>query len=90
MPLENLHKCHVIDHEQHLEQVILSHCLYSLLAGHGYNVRFNFHAMEKHILDAFICGKPYIHPATVPATSYRGDATKSNVFLKVRKNIAQV
>ena len=47
-------------------------------------------AMERHVLDAFLQGKPSISPATIPAIRYQNDALKISVFQKVRENITQV
>lgn len=90
VPLEKLQRCHVIDHVRHLEHVILSHCSYSLLAGHGSEIEYDFAAMERHVLDAFLQGKPYISPSKVSAIPYQNDAQKTNVFQVVRDQITQV
>ena len=90
VPLNKLQRCHIIDHAKHLEHVILSHCSYSLLAGHGSEIEYDFAAMERHVLDAFLQGKPCISPSAVPVILYQNDAQKTSVFQIVREQITQV
>ena len=40
--------------------VVLSHCCYSLRVGEAHTVQYDHQALEKHILDKFIHGKPRI------------------------------
>ena len=60
------------------------------MAGHGAEIDYNFQAMEKHVLDTFLHGKPNIEAAVIPSISFKGDAVRSKMFQKVRENIAQV
>lgn len=90
VPLNKLQRCHVIDHAKHLEHVILSHCSYSLMAGHGTEIEYDFAALERHVLDAFLQGKPCISPSTVPVIMYQNDAQKTSVFQVVRDQVTQV
>ena len=58
--ITNINHCHLIDHEEQLYPIILSHCQHSLKAGHGQEVHYDFQGLEKHILKRFIFGKPTI------------------------------
>ena len=60
VPITHINHCHLIDHEEQLYPIILSHCRYSLKAGQGQEVQYDFPALEKHILKRFIFGKPTI------------------------------
>ena len=80
----------MIDHEEKLEHVYFSHVSYSLLAGSGSEVHYDLPALEKHILERFLCGRPLVVPVTVPCVNYKDDALKHQLFAKLRKNIPQV
>ena len=69
--------------------MIFSHCKYSLKAGHGSDVTYDYAALEKHILDRFVRGKPLIEIA-FPGMSYRSDVIKALTFRKIRRTIKQV
>ena len=60
VPITHINHCHLIDHEEQLYPIILSHCQYSLKAGHGQEIQYDFAGLEKHILKRFIFGKPTI------------------------------
>lgn len=79
----------MISFENQLSHVIFSHCKYSLKAGHGADVTYDFVALEKHILDRFVRGKPLI-TCDIPLMSYRSDVLEARIFKKIRENIPQV
>ena len=60
IPLAHLHRCHLLDYEHQIVSVVLSHCCYSLRVGEAHTVQYDHQALEKHILDKFIHGKPRI------------------------------
>ena len=89
LPLHKLQASHMITFEDQLSQVILSHCNYSLKAGHGADIKYDFPALEKHILDRFVRGKPLID-CVILAMSYRSEVIDAKCFLKIRDTIPQV
>ena len=101
--LRDLQKCHVIDYQQELMHVILSHCTYSLKLGSGTDISYDLPALEKHILDRFFSGRPQIVREEqlqgaglvavgegIPVLAFKGDVLQTFNFLKVRQNITQV
>ena len=87
--LNQVQNCHVIDHEQHLLHVVHSHCKYSLQSGFGGTITYDLPALEKHILDRFIYGKPYIK-AKISMISFKSDVMEAEKFSNVRRNVPQV
>ena len=86
MPITHIHRCHLLDYEHQLLSIVLSHCHYSLTIGKGQNVTYDYHALEKHILDRFIHGKPLIL-SDIPQVVYRNDVYTSATFATVRKKV---
>ena len=76
----------MISFEHQLSHVIFSHCKYSLKAGRGADVSYDFVALEKHVLDRFVRGKPLII-CDIPIMSYRSDVLVAETFTKIRKKI---
>ena len=60
VPITHIHRCHLLDYEDQIVSVVMSHCLYPLKIGEAYSVQYDYQAIEKHILDKFIYGKPRI------------------------------
>ena len=87
--LSKIQDCQMISFENQLSHVIFSHCKYSLKAGHGADITYDFVALEKHILDRFVRGKPLI-TCDIPIMSYRSDVLEATTFMKIRKTITQV
>ena len=87
--LEKLQDGQIIDFEHQISHVVFSHCKYSLKAGRGADVSYDFTALEKHILDRFVRGKPFM-TCNVPLMSYRSDVLQAQTFNKIRKSIQQV
>ena len=79
----------MISFEHQLSHIIYAHCKYSLRAGHGAKVHYDFVALEKHILDRFVRGKPFVS-CNVPMMSYRSDVLAATIFSDIRAKLAQV
>ena len=89
LQLSRLQSCHVIDYEQQLIHVVMTHCKYSLKIGFGDDVTYDYASLEKHILDRFVHGKPLID-VDIPLLAFKSDILKTTVFSRVRKAIPQV
>lgn len=89
VPLPFIHRCHMLDYEQQLLSIVLSHCHYSLKAGQGQSMRYDLPALEKHILDRFIQGKPKI-VFEIKVVAYAKDLYIASNFTAVRIKIKQV
>ena len=66
--------------------MVLSHCCYSLRVGEAHTVQYNYQALEKHILDKFIHGKPTIL-SEIPQVVYRKDIYTTDTFNAVREKV---
>ena len=89
VPLPLVHRCHLLDYEQQLLSIVLSHCHYSLQVGQGQDVTYDLPALEKHILDRFIQGKPKIVSELQPV-AYVKDLYVASNFSAVRVKVKQV
>ena len=78
-----------MDYEVHLLPLILSHCHYSLTYGQGQEVKYDFAALEKHIVDRFIYGKPHIM-LMIPTVVFKEDRFTAATFGAIRRKVAQV
>ena len=87
MPITQLHCCHLLDYEHQLPSIILSHCHYSLKFGKGQDVKYDHQALERHILNRFIYGKPMIIVDNIPHVVYRKDIYTTSTFAEVRKKV---
>ena len=87
VPITHLHRCHLLDYEHQLPSIILSHCHYSLKVGKGQDVKYDYQALEKHILNRFIHGKPLVL-VDIPQVVYRKDIYTTGTFAEVRKKVA--
>lgn len=67
--------------------MVLSHCRYSLKLGEAHRVRYDYQALEKHILDKFVYGKPMIL-SDIPQVVYRKDIYTTVTFDAVRKKVS--
>jgi hypothetical protein len=86
--LPHIHTCHLLDYSSQLQSILLSHCHYSLHVGHGHEVSYDLPALQKHILDRFIHGKPRIL-VDIPQVSYQKDVYTAATFAAVRKKVAK-
>ena len=87
VPITHINNCHLVIYEHQLQSVLLSHCHYSLTAGSNHLVRYDLQAIEKHILDQFIHGKPTIL-ADIPQVIYRQGTYTAARFGAVRKKVS--
>ena len=87
--ITQIKRCHFVQHGQHLQSVILSHCHYSLTVGKGQDVRYDLLALEKHILNQFIYGKPTIKfdETSIPNIAYSKDIYTAETFRAIREKV---
>ena len=86
VPITHIHRCHLVDYEHQLLSIVLSHCNYSLTFGKGQSIKYDHAALQKHILDRFIHGKPRIL-SDIPHVVYRKDIYTTVTFAAVRKKV---
>ena len=86
VPISHIHRCHLLDYEHQIVSVVLSHCHYSLKVGEAHNVQYDNQALEKHILDKFIHGKPMI-VSDILQVAYRKDIYTKITLKAVRKMV---
>ena len=79
IPSHKIQDCHMISFKDQLSHVIFSHCKYSLKSGHGADIKYDFPALEKHILDRFVRGRPMI-TCDIPLVSYRSEVLDALIF----------
>ena len=75
-----------MDYEHQLLSIVLSHCNYSLTFGKAQDIEYDHAALQKHILDRFIHGKPRIL-SDIPHVVYRKDVYTTVTFAAVRKKV---
>lgn len=68
--------------------VVLSHCHYSLKLGEAHTVQYDHQALEKHIVDKFVYGKPEIICEDPLKVMYRKDIYTTITFEQVRKKVS--
>lgn len=86
VPITHIHRCHLLDYEHQIVSIVLSHCQYSLKVGEAHSVQYDHQALEKHILDKFIHGKPIIL-SDIPQVVYRKDIYTTVTFNAVRNKV---
>ena len=86
-PVPDVQLCHLLDYEHQLLSIVLSHCHYSLRHGHGQDIRYDLPALEKHIVDRFIHGKPLLM-LEIPQVVYRRDVYTATSFANIRKKVS--
>jgi hypothetical protein len=87
IPMPHLQPFHMISYEEEIDSIILTHCRYSLKFGKGQDVKYDFGALEKHIYDRFLVGKPEIDGATQSVMIYSSDVIQQDVFDQLRQKI---
>ena len=87
IPVPHVQLCHLLDYEHQLLSIVLSHCRYSLRHGHGQDIRYDLPALEKHIVDRFIHGKPLL-VLEIPQVVYRRDVYSATSFANIRKKVS--
>lgn len=81
---------HLIDHTTQLMPIIHSHCQYSLKKGEGHIVKYDHGALEKHIVDRFVHGKPFIKEE-FPSVVFKHKIYEAATFAKtIRMKLPQV
>ena len=86
VPISHINQCHLLLFEQHLQSIILSHCHYFLTVGKGQDIQYDIPALEKHILNRFVYGKPVIL-LDIPHVAYRHDVYSADTFQAVRQKV---
>ena len=87
IPASQLQLCHLLTYEHQILSVVISHSHYSLEHGTGHNISYDLPALEKHILDRFILGKPLIQ-LEIPQVVYRKDIYTAEAFASIRRNVS--
>ena len=87
VPVAHVQQCHLLDYEHQILPIVLSHCRYSLKYGHGQDISYDLPALEKHIVDRFIHGKPLLQ-LEIPQVVYRKDVYSATSFANIRKNVS--
>ena len=86
VPIICVQQCHLLDYEQQVLSIVLSHCHYSLTFGKGHSVSYDHQALEKHIMNRFVYGKPLIL-SDIPQVVYRRDVYTAVTFASIRKKV---
>ncbi|XP_019643756.1 PREDICTED: E3 ubiquitin-protein ligase rnf213-alpha-like [Branchiostoma belcheri] len=76
------------DSTRDLMPLVLSHCNYSLAIGKGTQVGYDFAALEKQLIDRFLCGKCKIEEQC-ETFQFRQEARDVAMFSAVRRQIPQ-
>ena len=87
VPIAYVQQCHLLDYEHQLLSIVLSHCRYSLKHGQGQDISYDLCALEKHIVDRFIHGKPFLQ-LDIPQVVYRRDVYMATSFANIRKKVS--
>ena len=86
VPISQIQGCHLLDYENQIISMILSHTHYSLHTGEAHTVTYDLKSLQKHILDKFIYGKPIIL-SDIPEVVYRNDIHTTDTFEAVRSKV---
>ena len=77
----------MVSYEAEIDTVLLTHCRYSLKFGQGQDVEYDLAALQKHIYDRFIVGKPYIDRGTQPMMVFTSDVIRKDVLDQLKEKI---
>ncbi|KAI6656630.1 E3 ubiquitin-protein ligase [Oopsacas minuta] len=88
IPLRELNMSHVIEYEEHLQPLLLSHAHYSLALGQGSQVTYDFEGVEQQLMEQFIQNKPLILAEHL-RFEYTREAYNLGVFEQVRHKVQQ-
>ena len=88
-PLRELNTSHVIEYEEQLQPLLLSHAHYSLALGQGSHVTYDFEGVEHQFMEQFIQSKPFILAEHL-RFEYTREAYNLDVFEQVRHKVQQV
>lgn len=87
MKLKNLHKSQFLNYEDKLMAVIFAHCHYSLVIGNDQpELEYDFAALEKHLLNEFVYGKPQIEHEEL-FVEYRKDVYTGMKFEMIARKV---
>ena len=89
IPLHELNTSHVIEYEEYLQPLLLSHAHYSLALGQGSHVTYDFEGVEQQFVEQFIQSKPLILAEHL-RFEYTREAYNLDVFEQVRHKVQQV
>ena len=79
----------MIEFEEHIQPLLLSHAHYSLALGQGTQIRYDFEGVEKQLMEQLIQSKPLI-AAEHLRFEYSREAYNLGVFEQVRHKVQQV
>jgi hypothetical protein len=85
--VSQLQHFHMVSYEAEIDTVLLTHCRYSLKFGQGQDVEYDLAALQKHIYDRFIVGKPYIDRGTQPMMVFTSDVIRKDVLDQLKEKI---
>ncbi|KAI6655769.1 E3 ubiquitin-protein ligase [Oopsacas minuta] len=88
IPLRELNMSYVIEYEEHLQPLLLSHAHYSLALGQGSQVTYDFEGVEQQLMEQFIQNKPLILAEHL-RFEYIREAYNLGVFEQVRHKVQQ-
>ena len=86
IPISHVQCCHLLDYENQIIPLVLAHFQYSLEYGKGQKVEYDVPAREKHLVDRFIHGKPFLQ-LEILQVAYRKDVYTAEAFANIRKNV---
>lgn len=76
-----------MNYESKIQSVLTSNCHYSIgEQGRGINIHYDFIALEKHLVDRFVHGKPYIK-YEIPNVVYQKEIYTTEHFAAIRKKV---
>ena len=85
MVLAKLRPSHVLQYSlNQLMTVVSAHCHYSLRVGQEKaETVYDFHALQRHLLNEFVYGKPLIRVKKMPQMIYRKEVYTAEKFDKI-------
>ena len=86
IPVMFIKQCHLLDYEDQIVPLVLSHSTSSKKVGEAHKVQYDHKALEKQLLERFIYGKPMII-SDIPLVVYRKDVVNTFTFEAVRKKV---
>ena len=89
VPLRELKGRHVIEYDEQLQPLLLSHAHYSLALGQGTLVSYDFEGVEKQLMEQLFQNRPLILAEHL-RFEYTREAYNLGVFEQVRHKVQQV
>ena len=89
VPLANLRPSHVLQYSlNQLMTVVSAHCHYSLRTGQEKaETMYDFHALQRHLLNEFVYGKPLISMKKMPQMVYRKEVYTAEKFAEIMHKV---